>query len=402
MMKMIINTLCMLLLLVPMSMAEAIVFTEVTTQQEWEEALSKAKANDQLIFVDVYATWCGYCKKMDREVYSQERIGEFYNAKFVNIRLDGEAGIGPEIVKRYEITGFPELLFINAANELISKGVGYIEIEGFYQLGEQAIASWKRLPALQKTLALGNISMEDAIELASLLKAKGNEKEAMATAVKALEKKKLKDLMPYHAWTLISKYAHGLGNPLLQQVVENREKFIYMRGAAAVDEYIQSCVTSNLAAAVHDEDEAMMQRIVTELVPLLDYGTSESDRKQMVGITKTMFYQKTENWEKYAKSVDEYLAANPTDEDFALSQSKEVLQLGVSSLNEAALRWCKMVIDRHPEGKFEAEAFYAISLARMGKKEEAKNMVTAMQERYADDEEKKVLSQELMQYISQQ
>ena len=76
--------------------------------------------------------------------------------------------------------------------------------------------------------------------------------------------------------------------------------------------------------------------------------------------------------------------------------------MNLSQLNPDALRWCKLVIDRHPEGKFEAEAFYAITLESTGKKEDAKNMVIEMQERYATDEEKSALSQELMQYIEQQ
>lgn len=32
-------------------------------QGSWEEAIELAKANDKVIFVDAYTTWCGPCKK---------------------------------------------------------------------------------------------------------------------------------------------------------------------------------------------------------------------------------------------------------------------------------------------------------------------------------------------------
>ena len=34
----------------------------------WQEVLQKAKAENKYIFVDCYATWCGPCKAMDKEV----------------------------------------------------------------------------------------------------------------------------------------------------------------------------------------------------------------------------------------------------------------------------------------------------------------------------------------------
>jgi thiol:disulfide interchange protein len=34
----------------------------------WEQVKEKAKAENKYIFVDCYATWCGPCKAMDKEV----------------------------------------------------------------------------------------------------------------------------------------------------------------------------------------------------------------------------------------------------------------------------------------------------------------------------------------------
>jgi thiol-disulfide isomerase/thioredoxin len=36
----------------------------------WSEALAKAKTEDRLIFVDAFASWCGPCKRMAAETFT--------------------------------------------------------------------------------------------------------------------------------------------------------------------------------------------------------------------------------------------------------------------------------------------------------------------------------------------
>ena len=40
----------------------------------WEEVLAKAKAEDKLMFVDSYTTWCGPCKKLSKHVFPNEKV----------------------------------------------------------------------------------------------------------------------------------------------------------------------------------------------------------------------------------------------------------------------------------------------------------------------------------------
>ena len=50
----------------------------------FEEALQKAKQENKLIFVDLYTTWCGPCKKMAAETFPQQAVGDYFNKNFVN------------------------------------------------------------------------------------------------------------------------------------------------------------------------------------------------------------------------------------------------------------------------------------------------------------------------------
>ncbi len=48
----------------------------------WEQVKAKAKQENKHIFLDFYATWCGMCKHMDANVYTDKEIGEFFNRQF--------------------------------------------------------------------------------------------------------------------------------------------------------------------------------------------------------------------------------------------------------------------------------------------------------------------------------
>ena len=79
----------------------------------FDEALTKAKSENKLLFVDFYTEWCGPCKKMSAEIFPKPKIGEFFNKHFVSLKLDAEKGEGIEISKKWEVKGFPTLIFFN-------------------------------------------------------------------------------------------------------------------------------------------------------------------------------------------------------------------------------------------------------------------------------------------------
>ena len=96
------------------------------------EALAKAKVEDKLLFVDFYTTWCGPCKKMSKEIFTKEDVGEFFNKNFISLKIDAEKGEGPELAKKYEVSGFPTMIFFNADGSENKRLVGATPDAGFF------------------------------------------------------------------------------------------------------------------------------------------------------------------------------------------------------------------------------------------------------------------------------
>ena len=105
----------------------------------WKEALAAAKKENKLIFLDIYATWCGPCKRLKSTTFSNSRVAKYFNEKFINVTLDGETGDGEILAEKYSITGYPSLFFINADGNVIAKGDGYMDADELLQLGRSAV-----------------------------------------------------------------------------------------------------------------------------------------------------------------------------------------------------------------------------------------------------------------------
>src|SRR5690606_9477080 len=78
----------------------------------WKDVLARARQEGKLVFVDVYTSWCGPCKKMAAEVFPQKQVGDVFNASFINYKIDAEKGEGIDIARTYAVKAYPTYLFV--------------------------------------------------------------------------------------------------------------------------------------------------------------------------------------------------------------------------------------------------------------------------------------------------
>lgn len=105
----------------------------------FNEAMALAKKENKLIFLDIYASWCGPCKRLKSKTFSNKEVGDYYNKYFINVALDGEKGEGIEISKKYGVTAYPTLLFIDGNGKIISNNTGFHNPTEFLTLGKSIL-----------------------------------------------------------------------------------------------------------------------------------------------------------------------------------------------------------------------------------------------------------------------
>lgn len=99
---------CLLCSAAVLSAGDGVAFTSITS---WNEALTLAKSTGKPIFLDAYTDWCGWCKVMDKETFSDAKVAEVMNASFVCVKMEMETGEGVDVAMKYRISSFPTFVF---------------------------------------------------------------------------------------------------------------------------------------------------------------------------------------------------------------------------------------------------------------------------------------------------
>ena len=109
----------------------------------WKEAVQKAQKENKPIFLDLYATWCAPCKLLKLNTFSNKKAGEFYNNSFINVSLNGEVGDGALLAAKFQIRGYPTLIYLDKRGNPILYTDGYIKPADFIKVGKAAVEKHK-------------------------------------------------------------------------------------------------------------------------------------------------------------------------------------------------------------------------------------------------------------------
>jgi thiol:disulfide interchange protein len=91
-----------------------------------EQALAVADNTGKLVLADMSAIWCPACRKLDKQVFSDEHVKTLLNQYFVYARIEFDSPQGQSFMQSYQVTGFPTLLVLNTDGEkLVQLPINY-------------------------------------------------------------------------------------------------------------------------------------------------------------------------------------------------------------------------------------------------------------------------------------
>jgi thioredoxin-related protein len=116
--------------------------TSPPTWLSFDAGMQEAKRTNKKVFVDVYTDWCGWCKKMDKEVFANGTIAPYLSEQFVLVKLNAESAARVsykdsrssemELAREFGVTGYPTCLFLEPNGDLITVVPGYVKADDFF------------------------------------------------------------------------------------------------------------------------------------------------------------------------------------------------------------------------------------------------------------------------------
>lgn len=117
----------------------------------WTRILEKAKQENKYIFVDCYASWCGPCKKMDKEVYGLSEVGDTYNGKYVCVKMQMDRTSTDDefvrasysdskwIMDKYHVNAYPTFLYFDSDGRIVKRTIGAMDADAFINLASDVL-----------------------------------------------------------------------------------------------------------------------------------------------------------------------------------------------------------------------------------------------------------------------
>lgn len=104
--------------------------------EDYKASLTKAKADDKMILLDFTGSdWCGWCMKIDKEIFSQAEFKDYAKKNLELVELDFPKkrelsakvkAQNEKLAKEYGIRGFPTIIVLNSKGDKVGE-LGYME-----------------------------------------------------------------------------------------------------------------------------------------------------------------------------------------------------------------------------------------------------------------------------------
>jgi len=209
--------------------------TEIKFEQgSWKEILELATKENKPIFVDCYTVWCGPCKQMAAQVFTDPLVADYFNSTFINVKIDMEKSEGIDLKDFYEVNAFPTFLYLDKKGSLLNRIVGGMTAPKFLLASKKGMSE-HGLFAMKKRYNAGEREEEFIYAYLEILDNAFLKKEAQIVVENYFSNIEKSTLKERRNWELFAKYIEDPNSDLFRYVHANRPGFYQLFGKEQVD-----------------------------------------------------------------------------------------------------------------------------------------------------------------------
>lgn len=263
----------------------------------WDEAMELAKKDGKVIFVDAYTTWCGPCKRMAKNTFPNPKVGEFFNANFVNMKIDMEKPAGRKFQQKYPVQAFPTLYWIGPDGETVHRQKGAQDAVSFLKLGKHVVSKVDFSKDYAVEYEAGNREPQLIYDYVKAL----NKSNKSSAAIANEYIRSQDDLSTDFNLNFIFEAVTQADSRIFDLLIANKSAIVALQSKEAVEEKILKAADATVKKAVEFETESLLDEAKNKVkanVPKKYAGFAlESD---------LYFHKAQGNSDQYRKCCKEY------------------------------------------------------------------------------------------------
>ncbi len=374
-------------------------FIEVTNLAEMEVAQKKASDQQLMMYVDVYATWCGPCKLMDKNVYTDPSVAEYMNANFVNVRLDGETDYGRIYAKAQQLKGYPSMFIFSRDGDPVSNVVGFTAADELLTTLVGTVDRYRVAKIYKTKYERGTLETGEFEEYITVVREMGNQGEAEELAAEYIER--IIGTKLTGSDIRVVAFYMDMEDAWWPEFSSDKKRLKDALG----DDYmlaIEKIYNNTLLKAVDEDKIQLISKMSNELTPLVDVeSTSSWDLRSLPFL---QYYYYTNQVEELIKYVDKrYASDRQGDHRWLYGAASQITDMDQQYLTEALLKkgveWFQTCLDQ--EENFDYYFYHGMVLFFLKKKEEAKASFLSA-ESLASNEEQHHMIGEVLEFVDKQ
>lgn len=330
-------------------------------------AMKKAIVSKKILFVECYTTWCGPCKWMAKNVFTDNDVAKFYESNFVNIRLDMEKGEGLDFAKRYEVKVYPTYVFLDGEGVMIHKACGSKEAKEFIKDGMNALDPKRNLSGMQKIFESGERSSTFLKDYLTVLSAANMNADKVVNVY--IEVSDKKELLTEENFNLLASFAKP-GDNTFAFIMSMKDNYAEVIGKEKINQFIEGNYLDVASMAGRKDAPDQLKNSFGELV---QYKLENQD--EIMAHMNWVYSQASKKHDNLYENAVKYIDGFKMDDANELNNAAWSFYESFGNDKEKmekALTWIKKSVDLKKE--YASMDTYANILYKMGKNEEAKDI----------------------------
>lgn len=307
----------------------------------FSEVLAEAKKQQKLIFFDAYTSWCGPCKVMANTVFKTDSVADFFNQTFVNLKVDMEKGEGPALQKRFGVSAYPTLLFIDGDGNLVHKIVGSAPTNEFMVESRKALNPEKTVFGLAKKFNGGDHSDATCIAYMKALEA-AYENDKMGEVAKVyFDKLPEASLIESKNWDMAKRYLMDPSSKAFAYLFNHSKELSAAYGTGEVDMYYNQVFGTAIYALkrTYGKKESVegFKNKVAAIEKLLPNESFKASKRLLLNLHLTQFAG-TKQWDSYCALIDKVIQEETPET--RKSNPSMLLWAAMEMVKEAPANYC--------------------------------------------------------------